>query len=288
MKKGWLQDRNPSPCSTKKTAGQSPEPQALELKSPLDFSLVIACYFEEPHLFANVMALKKYLAATKLQWEMIFVEDASPDGTAREVRKCVQTLTAEGFTASAIFHTGNQGRGATVQEGFLAARGAVVGYIDIDLEHPMDAILPMYLSIRDGSCDGLVGKRAWDKTTIHPVRNIASLAYRLISHSVMRLSISDSEAGLKLFNREKILPVLASCKDPGWFWDTEICDQAERHGLILKDHPIVFVKNPNKISTVHVFRDSLVFLKRLFAYRRQAKVRKDGNREIPTPNFEAN
>lgn len=240
----------------------------------MDLSLVIACYFEEPHLFANVSALKKYLAATRLNWEMIFVEDASPDGTAREVKRCVEMLTNEGYAARAIFHTINQGRGASVQEGFLVAQGAVVGYIDIDLEHPMDGILPMYLAIRSGSCDGMVGKRAWDKTSIHPIRNIASLLYRAISHLFMTLSVSDSEAGLKLFNREKIRPVLANCKDPGWFWDTEICDQALRHGLALRDHPIVFVKNPNKMSTVHVLRDSLVFLKRMFEYSRRPEIRK--------------
>ena len=240
----------------------------------LDLSLVIACYFEEPHLFQNVIALKNFLNATKLQWEFIFVEDASPDGTAKEVARCVTALSQEGFNASAIYHQRNLGRGASVQEGFLAAKGVVVGYIDIDLEHPMDAILPMYLAIRSGTCDGMVGKRAWDKTTIHPVRNIASILYRFISHAFMNLSISDSECGLKLFNREKLRPVLADCTDPGWFWDTEICDQSERHGLQLRDHPIVFVKNPSKMSTVHIFRDSLLFLKRLLQYSRRQDIRK--------------
>ena len=240
----------------------------------MDFSLVIACYFEEPHLFQNVLALKDYLATTTLKWEMIFVEDGSRDRTADEVRRCVTYLTEHGWNATAHFHTQNQGRGASVQEGFLAARGDVVGYIDIDLEHPMDAILPMFLAIKSGVSDGVVANRIWEKRRINPVRTVASLVYRILTHSLLDLKVQDSEAGLKLFRRDKLLPVLQNCSDKAWFWDTEICDQCDKHGLILKDHPIVFVKNPKKVSTVRVFRDSIIYFLRLVAYSRAQSLRK--------------
>ena len=65
----------------------------------VDFSLVIACYKDAPHLFRNVQALAAFFADIKLVVEYVFVEDASPDATADEVRKCARWLESAGLPA---------------------------------------------------------------------------------------------------------------------------------------------------------------------------------------------
>ena len=58
----------------------------------LDFSLIVACYKDAPHLMQNIKILNHYFSMTKLTYEFVFVEDGSPDNTAEEVRKSVAWL----------------------------------------------------------------------------------------------------------------------------------------------------------------------------------------------------
>lgn len=233
----------------------------------IDLSLVIACYCEEPHLFANIKTLHAFLSATRFSFEMIFVEDKSPDETAREVIRSVDYLRAHGVPTKTIFHEKNFGRGRSVQDGFEIAEGEVVGFIDVDLEHLPDALVSMMLKIRDRRADAVVARRIY-RSLAMPHRTVLSLAYKTLVHAFIELPVSDSEAGFKLFRREKLMPVLENVRDPGWFWDTEIVHQAYLGGLRFAEHPIVFEKNPNKMSTVRAVRDSIVYFARLITYWR--------------------
>lgn len=231
----------------------------------IDFSLVVACYCEEPHIFKNIVTLFNLFAITRWNVEIIFVEDASPDKTKQEVERCLAFLKERGVATKAIFHTKNQGRGATVSDGFRIAEGECIGFIDIDLEHQAECLLPMVAQILRGDFEGVIARRISDRTS--PSRFIASHAYRLLVRSVLTLPVHDSEAGLKVFNRNKILPVLEKTKDPSWFWDTEIVDRAARDGLKLTEHNIIYHRDPNKKSTVKLIRDSWRYFVTLFKYK---------------------
>lgn len=232
----------------------------------IDFSLILACYCEEPHLFANVLKLKEFLSATRFSFELIFVEDKSPDNTVREVKRCVEFLEKAGVSVKTIFHEKNQGRGASVQDGFRIASGDFIGFIDVDLEHLMDPMIPMLLMLKSNACDAVVLNRVEDVGARSAVRTIIANTYRWLVHLVLELPVADTEAGLKIFKREKILPVLDQVKDKGWFWDTEIVHRSHLNGLRVCEHFGVFHQNRNKKSTVRVFHDSWVYFLTLVSY----------------------
>jgi polyisoprenyl-phosphate glycosyltransferase len=48
---------------------------------PVDLSLVLACYNEEGHLDKNVRRIIDLLDCTRFEYELIFVDDCSRDGT---------------------------------------------------------------------------------------------------------------------------------------------------------------------------------------------------------------
>lgn len=240
-------------------------PDTSEAGSRLDFSLVIACYCEEPHLKRNVLELARYFLATRLRFEFIFVEDASPDGTRREIEGLEPMLREKKIPYQILYHFANQGRGATVTDGIMLARGRAVGFIDIDLEHVMDSFLPCILDVLDDSSDAVMTARVYQKSMLNMVRIVTSIAYKNLVKRVLDLPVTDTESGLKVFNREKIIPVLAQVHDKFWFWDTEICYASARAGLKVTEHPIVFVKDQGKKSTVRLLRDSMRQLKCLTA-----------------------
>lgn len=83
------------------------------------------------------------------------------------------------------------------------------------------------------------------------------------------LPVADTECGLKVFNRKKILNVLEVVEDPHWFWDTEIIHRAWRMGLKVGERWIVFVEDRQKASTVRLWHDTVSYIKAIFAYRKR-------------------
>ncbi len=235
----------------------------------LDLSLVIACYGDEPHLFDHVKILAHYLSRTRLSWEMIFVEDASPLDDRREIRRAVSWLDEQGMSSQVILHPTNQGRGRSVQDGFERSKSQVVATIDIDLEHHWDSLASMVYGILDGDYDGAIGQRVVASGGSTFMRVLSSFVYRKLVHGVLPLAIADTESGLKVFHRSKLERVLPLLHDHRWFWDTEIVYRAAEAGMRLVDYEIVFRKKPDKQTTVKLFRDSWAYLVSLNRFRQQ-------------------
>lgn len=237
----------------------------------MDLSFVIACYKDAPHLVRNTLALCDYLSATTLRYEIIFVEDGSPDHTAVEIRRGAKLLAEKNIPVRTIFHERNLGRGAAVSNGFLAASGDIVGYIDIDLEPLMDSVLPMVRMIQRGEADLICGRRVIANAIAKPIRVLSSYIYRWVAHIALPLPIADTECGLKLFKRATILPIIHTCVDKRWFWDTEIVHRTWLAGLVIKEHWIVFFEDRSKASTVRLIPDTFAYLKAILKYRQQLK-----------------
>ena len=73
----------------------------------LDLSLIVPCYNEASHLRDSARALLESLDESRLDYEVIFVEDGSRDETADIVRE----ICAGSERCRAVFHEGNRGRG---------------------------------------------------------------------------------------------------------------------------------------------------------------------------------
>ncbi len=237
-----------------------------------DLSVVIACYLDAPHVYENSMRLANYFLATRLNVEFIFVEDCSPDHTRAEIERTVEELKKTSLATKTLFHQSNTGRGGAVMDGIRLASGNIVGFIDIDLEHLHDAILPMYLEMLDKNYDIVIGKRLMLYPGLYLSRSITSYVYRFLLRVFVKMPVTDSETGLKLFRRSKILPIINLCRDKHWFWDTEVLHRAHLDGLIIHEHTIVFCKNLEKQSTVKLFSDSY---KHFVAMLKHSKAVKD-------------
>ncbi len=238
-----------------------------------DLSLILACYHEEQILESSVEAILKVLRASRLRWEIIFVEDASRDRT----RNLIKGLLARHRTLPlrAIFHDRNMGRGRSVADGFRAARGRVVGFIDVDLEVPAHYVPACWQAIADGA-DIALGKRVFKFSMRGIVRYAMSIGYASVVRRLLPVpGVTDTESGYKFFRREVALALVDEVQDPGWFWDTEIMFRASRGGLVITETPCLFVRNLAKQSTVRPLRDSLHYLRTVLAFRRRV-AREDG------------
>ena len=234
-----------------------------------DLSLILCCYMDAPHLAKNVATIKRHLECSQFTYELIFINDCSPDNTVEIFQELAVVLREQRVRFQMVGHHENRGRGAGVQLGMTLAKGKTVGFIDVDLEHLPDSMPIVVDKILRNETDVVVAQRIYAFQKTHPLRAIASLCYRALVHRVLFLPVTDSEAGFKFFRTSSLQKILPKIRNEKWFWDTEIVHRCYLGKLRISEHPIVFLRNPQKKSTVKVFRDSLVYLRDLLLYSKQ-------------------
>lgn len=227
-------------------------------------SLVIACYNEEQILLESFAEIRETLLELKRPFEILFVDDVSRDRT----RELLERISAENrdLELRVILHDVNQGRGASVSDGFRAARGEIAGYIDVDLEVHCRYIPSLVQAIEKGA-DLASVRRIYAFQLRHLDRYFMSRGYSWLVRELLKTKLRDTETGFKFFRREKLLPVLEATRDPGWFWDTEFMLRAERRGCVIREIPGAYVRRSNKTSTVVGLRDSIDYFVRLLRFR---------------------
>jgi dolichol-phosphate mannosyltransferase len=119
----------------------------------IELTVVVPCFNEHDNLPILVDKLTAALAC--IVWEVIFVDDDSPDGTANAARK----LAASNPRVRCIQRIGRRGLSSAVVEGMLASSAPYLAVIDGDLQHD-ERLLPEMLNVlKHEKLDLVVGSR---------------------------------------------------------------------------------------------------------------------------------
>jgi glycosyltransferase involved in cell wall biosynthesis len=228
-------------------------------------SVVLACYNEAPHLARSFAEIREVLDDFHQPYEVLFVDDLSRDRTREVIAEIVRTNPD--VDTQVLLHDVNKGRGATVSDGFRAARGEITGYLDVDLEVHARYIPSLVKAIQKGA-DIATVRRIYAFQLASLDRYVMSRGYSALVRRLLGTALHDTETGYKFFRRETLLPVLDEIRDPRWFWDTEFMIRSERHGLHIAEIQGAYVRRYDKTSTVSGLKDSIDYFGRLLAFRR--------------------
>jgi dolichol-phosphate mannosyltransferase len=164
-----------------------------------DFSVVIPVFNEE----GAAAALAREIAAAfaGLSHEIIFVDDASRDGT----RAALATLTREIAELRLIGHARNAGQSRAIRSGILAARAPIVVTLDGDGQNdPADAPrLAQRLAASPAGLGLIGGERT--KRQDSAAKKIASRWANAIRRRLLGDQANDTGCGLKAMRREVYL-----------------------------------------------------------------------------------
>ena len=117
-------------------------------------SIVIPTYNEKNNISKILEKLKKSLKG--ITYEIIFVDDNSPDGTSFEIK----TFIKNSSKIHLIHRVGRRGLAGAIIEGIFAARSELVAVMDCDLQHDETKIRDMLdLFSKDASLDIVIGSR---------------------------------------------------------------------------------------------------------------------------------
>jgi dolichol-phosphate mannosyltransferase len=128
------------------------EPPVAARGAPM-LTVVVPCYNERPNVAPLIAKLDAALHG--VAWEVVYVDDNSPDGTAAEVRRIAQTDPR----VRCIRRVGRRGLSSAVIEGALSSSAQYVAVIDGDLQHDETKLPEMLGALRTGRYDLAVGSR---------------------------------------------------------------------------------------------------------------------------------
>jgi glycosyltransferase involved in cell wall biosynthesis len=172
------------------------------MKKLRSVTIVIPVY-NEAATIKEIISRVKRSNTLKLTKEIIVVDDASTDSTAKIVK------SIPGITR--IRHAKNSGKGASIKTGFLKAKGDIILVQDADLEYsPSDYPKLLEPFIRSDA-DVVFGTRfrgSEARRVIYFTHHVANHILTFYSNLLTNLNLTDMECGYKAFRREKIHSVI--------------------------------------------------------------------------------
>ena len=255
-----------------------------EAPGPVAFSLVFPAYKEADRIRRALRRAFGYLPTRYPSFEVIVVDDGSPDETTAVAR---ETLSALG-DGRVITLPRNRGKGAAVRAGMLAARGEHVLFSDSDLSTPIEEESKLAAAL-DAGADIAIGSRAHPEAEITKAQGIVrqsmgrtfNLGLRMLGLTRLR----DTQCGFKMFRGEVAREIFSAARIDGFAFDVEILLLAGRAGYRIAEVPVEWENDP--ASRLHMVRDSLrmirevlrirwLYLPRPFRRRRGDRVTDDG------------
>lgn len=180
------------------------------------------------------------------QFDVLVVDDGSPDGTARLVRQAAERHPGR---IHLIERSGKLGLGTAYVAGFRWALAQGYTYVlemDADLSHnPAD--LPALLApVARDECDLAVGSRYLGGVRVMNwplTRLMLSYGAGMYTRAITRLPVQDVTAGFKCFHRRVLEAVdLSDVRSNGYSFQVEMNYLAWRKGFRLHEVPIVFTE----------------------------------------------
>ena len=169
------------------------------------------------------------------EFEVLVVENGSTDATA-DVGKALM----EDIPEVRVLSLGAADYGKALRMGFLAARGEVTAFFDVDYYDL--GFLDRAVAVMEGPGGPAVvvgSKRGEGALDTRPwPRRMVTLVFSSVLRYGFGLGVSDTH-GMKVLRREPLVPLAEACKFGTDLFDTELILRAERAGLRSGEVPVV-------------------------------------------------
>jgi dolichol-phosphate mannosyltransferase len=219
---------------------------SVDRAAGVEVAVVLPTYNERENVGELIERIEVVLdrMACGVRWEIVFVDDDSPDGTAEVVRRYAR----QDARIRLVHRVGRRGLSSACIEGIMATTANTVVVMDADLQHDETILPEMLRRLREESLDLVVGTRnamggsmgQFDKRRV-----LLSRIGTAISHAVCRCAPSDPMSGYFAVRRDFFLEVapqlqgngfkilvdmLASSERPVRFDEVGYCFRERQHG----------------------------------------------------------
>ena len=184
---------------TSVSASDPVEQESEKFSGAPELAVIVPVFNEVKNVALVIQAVEEVLS--NISWELIFVDDNSPDGTVervhalakRDVRvRCLRRLKRRGLSGAVI-------------EGMMSSSACYLAAMDGDLQHDHTALTQMLDKVRNGA-DLVVGTRyalgGSSQEGFTKVRSVGSKLATLVAKRFLRLEVSDPMSGFFILRRD--------------------------------------------------------------------------------------
>ena len=249
----------------------------------VEISIILPVYAGEKFIQNSVRTVYKKLLSyfgDTSKFEIIVVVDGFVDRTYEKVKE----LSKEIKNLKIIGYRKNGGKGKAVKQGILVARGKYIGFLDADLDIPVEKFIEGYELLRSGKADVVIGSK-WVKgaVVVYPVfRKILSIMFGFMIRMFFPFlgNIRDTQVGCKIFTRKAAKTVFRKICVKRFAFDVEVLVVARLCKFRVKEIPIVILYNGNSTmssslklinSIFYMLRDVLAIAYRTYILRYYTK-----------------
>jgi dolichol-phosphate mannosyltransferase len=218
----------------------SPAPaQTVAPRPAPELSVVVPTFKERDNVPLLVEKLAQALAG--VDWEVIFVDDNSPDGTAAAARAIGET---DG-RVRCIRRIGRRGLSGACIEGMLASQARYVAVMDADLQHDETLLAGMLGKLRAGDADLVVASRYAAGGSAAGLsgarREKASQLSTAVARGFLGVTLSDPLSGFFMLRRDRFEALAPRLSSQGFKILLDIAATA-RGELRVAELPFVFAQ----------------------------------------------
>jgi dolichyl-phosphate beta-glucosyltransferase len=231
---------------------------------PISYSIIVPAYNEGERIASTLEKALAYIAACGWDAEIIVVNDGSNDSTVEIVRQ----LAISHPNLRLLANPGNRGKGYSVRNGMLHARGEILLFSDADFSSPIEEAPTLFSAIMDGA-DIAIGSR-WLKAELQtrkqPLhRRAYGRMFNLALRAVLGLDFKDTQCGFKAFSRRAALQIFPLQNVERWGFDPELLYLAQKFDLKVVEVPVHWAhRDGTRISPL---RDGMQMLGEMFKIR---------------------
>ena len=221
----------------------------------MDVSIVIPTYNEKENITPLVEKIINVCHLNKIEFEIIIVDDNSPDGTGE-----IADQLAKKYKNIIVIHRERKlGLGSAYKTGFKKASSEIVVETDADLSHDPNNI-PKFIELIRKGADVVIGSRYVEGGTIvgWPYqRRLISKSANALANFILGMDVKDVTSGYRAYMRRALNKIgIEAVKSEGYAFQLEMVYLARKRKLQIIETPITFVDR--KIGTSKLSRNEIL------------------------------
>jgi dolichol-phosphate mannosyltransferase len=193
--------------------------------SAAQLSIIVPTFNERENVTSVIEAISQ--ALPDIAWEVIFVDDNSPDGTAALVREIAQVEPR----VRCVHRFGRRGLASACVEGIMSTASPIIAVMDADGQHDERALRSMFAILSTTDADMVIGSRYveggslgdWDRS-----RAAMSRFATRITNWITGTKLSDPMSGYFMMRRDAFLSSLPRLSTIGFKILLDISASSER------------------------------------------------------------
>uniref|UniRef100_A0A7S1U8A9 Dolichol-phosphate mannosyltransferase subunit 1 n=1 Tax=Phaeomonas parva TaxID=124430 RepID=A0A7S1U8A9_9STRA len=205
------------------------------------YSIILPTYNERDNLPLIVWLLEKHIGKT-VDYEIVIVEDNSPDGTQAVAEKLQSVYGADRIVI--LPRKGKLGLGSAYMDGLKKAKGDYIILMDADMSHHPKFIPEFIAAQASTNADVVTGTRyrggggvaGWDLK-----RKLTSRVANYLAQVLLNPGVSDLTGSFRLYKRDVLEDIMQHMQSRGYVFQMEVAVRARAMGYSFAEVPISFV-----------------------------------------------